>query len=89
VSQKKDKTFVTHDAIRGQVTAVSATSISVKAADGVTQTYVVTADTVVRVKGGGKGSTGAIGKVQSGDRAVVLGTGSSTLTATHVLDAGK
>jgi len=89
VTQGKDKSFVTHDAIRGQVTSVSATSISVKAADGVTQTYTVTADTVVRVKGAGKRSTGAIDKVHSGDRVLVVGTGTTTLTASHVLDAGS
>src|SRR4051794_1604166 len=39
--------FVTHDAIRGQVTAVSAGSITVKAADNVSQTYAITSDTKV------------------------------------------
>jgi hypothetical protein len=89
VTRGKDKSFVTHDAIRGEVTAVSASSIAVKAADGVTQTYAVTADTVVRVKGDGKGSTGAIGKVHTGDRVLVVGTGTTTLTAGHILDAGS
>jgi hypothetical protein len=89
VARGKDKSFITHDAIRGDVTAVSVTSISVKAADGVTQTYAVTADTVVRIKGAGKGTTGAIGKVHSGDRVLVVGTGTTTLTANHVLDAGS
>jgi hypothetical protein len=88
VTRGKDNGFVTHDAIRGEVSAVLATSVSVKAADGVTQTYAVTAETVVRVKGEGKGTTGAIGKVHTGDRVLVVGTGTSTLTASHVVDAG-
>jgi hypothetical protein len=88
VTRGKDNGFVTHDAIRGEVSAVSATSVSVKAADGVTQTYAVTAETVVRVKGEGKGTTGAIGKVHTGDRVLVVGTGTSTLTAGHIVDAG-
>ena len=36
---KSSTSYVTHDAIRGQVTAVSSTSITVKAADNVSQTY--------------------------------------------------
>jgi hypothetical protein len=47
---KNKGTYITHDAIRGTVTAVSATSITVKAADGVSQTYAVTSDTKVRLR---------------------------------------
>jgi hypothetical protein len=43
-------TFVTHDAIRGSVGAVSPTAITVQAADGVSQTYAVNAGTTVRVR---------------------------------------
>ena len=41
---------VTHDAIHGTVSSVSPTSISVKASDGYTLTFTVTADTKVRVR---------------------------------------
>jgi hypothetical protein len=44
---RKTKAFITHDAIRGQVTAVSPTSITVRAADSTTQTYLVNASTKV------------------------------------------
>jgi hypothetical protein len=79
--------FVTHDAIRGQVTAVSASSITVKAADNVSQTYAITSDTKVHLRGD-KGKAGTIGEVKTGDRVIVLGTGTSSLTANQVL-AGK
>jgi hypothetical protein len=79
--------FVTHDAIRGQVTAVSASSITVKAADNVSQTYAITSDTKVHTRAD-KGKAGTINEVQTGDRVIVLGTGTSSLTATQVL-AGK
>lgn len=86
----KDKTgaFITHDAIRGTVTAVSATSITVKAADATSQTYVVTSTTKVHRKGDAKGQAGTIAQVKVGDEVGVLGTGTSTLTATHVMDRG-
>jgi hypothetical protein len=86
---KDSSGFVTHDAIRGQVTAVSATSITVKAADNVSETYVVTDSTKVRTRADGKGKAGSIGEVKSGDKVIVVGTGSGTLTATHVLDGGQ
>jgi uncharacterized NAD(P)/FAD-binding protein YdhS len=79
--------FVTHDAIRGQVTAVSASSITVKAADNVSQTYAITSDTKVHLRGD-KGKAGTIGEVKTGDRVIVLGTGTTSLTANQVL-AGK
>lgn len=81
--------YVTHDAIRGQVTAVSPDSITVKAADGVSQTYTVTGSTKVHHRGDAKGSTASISEVKSGDRVLVAGTGTSTLTATQVLDVTK
>ena len=86
---KNSTSFVTHDAIRGQVTAVSASSITVKAADNVSETYAVNSSTKVRSRADGKGKAGTIGEVKSGDQVIVLGTGSGTLTATHVLDGAK
>ena len=82
--------FVTHDAIRGAVTAVSPTSITVKAADGYTQTYAVTSSTVEHLKSDGKnkGTAGRISQVHVGDKVGVAGTGASTPTATHIIDVG-
>ncbi|MDQ1744359.1 MAG: hypothetical protein QOE23_2698 [Pseudonocardiales bacterium] len=95
--------YITHNAIRGAVTAVSATSITVKAADGVSQTYAVTSDTKVHLRksgpgmGPGKGqpgnngqgnaggTVGAIGDVHTGDKVAVTGTGTSSLTAQHIV----
>ncbi|MEP6797801.1 MAG: hypothetical protein ABI890_06625 [Lapillicoccus sp.] len=80
-------TFVTHDAIRGSVTAVSSSSITVKAADGVSQTYSLSASTKVTLAGGkgAKPSTGTATDVKSGANVVVTGTGTSSLTADRVL----
>ena len=85
VSDGKNGT-VTHVAIKGAATAVSPTSITVKAADGTTDTFVVNGSTAVRVKGSGKT---AIGSVKVNDTVLVTGTQSgSTDTAVHVLDGG-
>jgi len=86
---KNSKSFVTHDAIRGTVTAVSPTSITVRSLDNKTETFAVTGDTKVRIRKDGKGAKGAIGQVHSGDLAIVVGTGSSTLTAGGILDGAK
>lgn len=74
--------FVTHDLIVGTVTAVSPNSITVKADDGTSETYVVNGGTKVRVLGTG---TSSIDKIATGDRVGVAGTGTSTLTAKHVI----
>lgn len=101
-----ENTYVTHNAIRGEVTAVSATSITVKALDGVTQTYAVTGDTKVHLRKGlpnpgngkgngqrgnrgglGNGPAATISDVHTGDKVAVTGTGTTSLTAQHVVDA--
>jgi hypothetical protein len=87
--------FITHDAIRGAVTAVSATSITVQAADGVSQTYAITGTTKVRVRkgqpgsGNGGGAAGTVSDVHTGDKVAVTGTGSTSLTAEHIVDRTK
>ena len=50
VAKDKAGAFVTHDAISGDVTAASATSVTVKAEDGVSLTFAVTADTKIRLR---------------------------------------
>jgi hypothetical protein len=84
----KDKTGadVVHDAVGGTVTAVSPTSITAKASDGFSETFVVGSSTKVRVKGT---TPATIANVKVNDRVVVAGTKSgSTVTASQVLDAG-
>jgi hypothetical protein len=89
VTKDKDGKFVTHDAIRGTVSAVSATSITILAEDKKRETFTVNADTKVRVRTNGKGAKGAINQVHTGDKALVVGTGTTTLTARGIVDAGK
>lgn len=82
--------FVTHDLIRGTVSSVSGSSITVLAADRKSETFAVTKDTKVRSRtAGAKGSASSISKVAVGDTVFVAGTGTSTLTAKHVVDLGK
>lgn len=85
---KKTNTATVHDAIRGSVSAVSPTAITVKALDGTSETYTVGTGTKVHAKGDSKTSPGTIGQVKVGDRAIVLGTGQGTSTATHIIDRG-
>ena len=68
---------VTHQAIRGEVTAVSSTSITIKAKDGFSLTYSVSADTRVRARAGGFGNDSTIGAVKVGSRALVTGVGAT------------
>ncbi len=76
---------VTHQAIRGDVTAVSKGSITVKAKDGFSQTFAVAADTKVRVRSNGKGADSTIGAVAVGTKALVTGVGATNLTARLVV----
>jgi hypothetical protein len=80
--------YVTHEAILGQVTAVSATSVTVKSADGTSMTFAVTADTKVhqrRAKGATAPTTPTIADVKSGQTVLVGGVKSPDLTAKNVL----
>jgi hypothetical protein len=88
---RKDSTDVTHDAIKGTVSSVGATSIAVKAADGFSLTFAVDSNTKVVLREHGKGSAkkGTIADVKTGDTVLVAGikTGAA-LDAKHVIDAG-
>jgi len=76
---------VTHQAIRGDVTAVSATSVTVKAKDGFSLTFAVAGDTRVRVRSNGKGADSTIGAVKVGAKALVAGIGATNPTARVVV----
>jgi hypothetical protein len=84
----KTKTSITHDGVRGTVKAVSATSISITAKDGTVKTYLLTSGTKVHAKGDTKAKPGTISQVKVGDRGEVIGIGTTTMTATHVIDRG-
>jgi hypothetical protein len=79
-----DGTFTTVLVQRGEVTAVSATSITVKSADGFTQEYAVTADSTIRVAGGGD----SIGDVKTGDAVGVRAAKSGSAVTLDYLVAG-
>ncbi|MHA3835418.1 hypothetical protein ACXR8F_06785 [Terrabacter sp. AAH1] len=76
---------VTHQAVRGEVTAVSPTSITVKAKDGFSLTYSVAKDTVVRERAKGHGSASSIGGVKVGAKALVAGVGATNPAARVVV----
>jgi hypothetical protein len=73
------------DVQRGQVTAVSPNSVTVRSVDGYTATYTVNPQTKVRKNK----AAAAIDAVQTGDRIGVLATkAGSNDTATRIVDAG-
>jgi hypothetical protein len=82
-------TFVTHDLIKGDVTAVSGSSVTVTARDKASQTYVVNSATKVRQRSAGKGTPSTITAVHVGDHVLVVGTGTTTLTATGIVEVKK
>jgi hypothetical protein len=67
--------YVTHSAVRGAVTKISPTAVTVRSADGFTETFTVTSATRVRehVAGQHHASKGALSDVKSGDQVAVLG----------------
>jgi hypothetical protein len=78
----KDGKIVVKVVQHGSVTAVSATSISLKSEDGFTGTYAVNTDTKVRVGG----DNGAISGVKTGNDAWVIATkAGSTNTANSLV----
>jgi hypothetical protein len=81
VVKGKDGNPVTLETIRGTVTAVGSSSVTVKAEDGFTATFATNADT--KVRGGG---ADALGDVKAGAKAAMVGVKSgSTTTARAVL----
>ncbi|WP_323097226.1 hypothetical protein [Intrasporangium sp. YIM S08009] len=76
---------VTHQAIRGEVTAASGTSVTVKAKDGVSMTFSVTGDTRVRARANGKGTDSTATAIRIGDKAFVAGVGATNPQARVVV----
>jgi len=88
VTKGDGSTYVTHEAILGQVTAVSATSITVKSTDGTSMTFAVTADTKIhqrQPKGSTTTTTPTIADVKTGQTVLVGGEKSPDLTAKNIL----
>jgi hypothetical protein len=89
---KRTKTFTTHDTIRGQVTAVSPTSITVRAADNVAETFVINARTRAFTrtpKTAAAKAAASISGVKTGDTVFIGGTGTSGMTALRIVDVKK
>jgi hypothetical protein len=82
VVETEDGVYATVLVQQGDVTAVSATSITVKSADGFSKTYAVSADSEIHVDG----ADAAIGDVKVGDTVGVRATVSgSTATVDHLM----
>ena len=86
VTKGDNNTYVTHEAILGQVTGVSSTSVTVTSTDGTSMTFAVTADTKVHQRQA-KGSTTTltIADVKTGQTVLVGGEKSPDLTAKNIL----
>jgi hypothetical protein len=79
--EKQGGGYQTLDGQRGAVTAVSKDSITVKSVDGFSETYVVTADTLVNAKRDG------IASIIKGDEVAIIATAEgSTSTAVRIMD---
>lgn len=88
VTKGDANTYVTHDAILGQVSAVSSTAITVKSADGTSMTFAVNADTKVHqrhTKGSTSTTTPTFADVKTGQTVLVGGAKSPDLTAKNVV----
>ena len=85
VTKGDGNTYVTHEAILGEVTAVSSTSITVKSTDGNSMTFVVTADTKVRQRPKGATTTPTIADIKAGQTVLVGGEKSPDLTAKNII----
>ncbi len=69
--ENEDGTTERVRAVRGEVTEISAESITVRAADGFTQTYAINADTKVHV---GRGDDASVADIAVGYQAMVAGS---------------
>ena len=86
VTKGDNNTYVTHEAILGQVTAVSSTSVTVKSTDGTSMTFAVTADTKVHQRQAkGSTTTPTIADVKTGQTVLVGGEKSPDLTAKNIV----
>jgi hypothetical protein len=80
VVKGKDGKPVTLETIRGTVTAVGSSRLTVKADDGFTETFITSSDTKVR------GGADSLGEVKVGAKGAVVGVKSgATITARAVL----
>lgn len=85
VTKGDGNTYVTHEAILGQVETVSPTSITVKASDGTSMTFAVNDHTKVRQRAKAGSSAPTIADVKQGQTVLVGGAKTPDLTARNIL----
>jgi hypothetical protein len=84
VTKGDGATYVTHEAILGEVTAVSSTSITVKSTDGTSMTFAVNADTTIHQRPKSS-ATPTIADIKAGQTVLVGGQKSPDLTARNIV----
>lgn len=82
---KKDGTTMVVHSERGEISTVSASSITIKGLDGVSTTFAVTADTRVREKG----RQAKIADLEVGDLAMVVGKASGAGYEALLIRSGR
>ena len=85
VTKGDANTYINHEAILGQVQAVSATSITVKSADGTSMTFAVNDQTKVRQRAKSGSTTPTIADVKQGQTVLVGGAKTPDLTGRNIL----
>ena len=87
VTKGDSNTYVTHEAILGEVTAVSSSSITVRSTDGTSMTFAVAAGTKVhqRQTKGSTTTTPTIADIKTGQTVLVGGEKSPDLTAQNIV----
>jgi hypothetical protein len=85
VTKGDGSSYVTHEAILGQVQTVSATSITVKSTDGTSLTFAVNDQTKVRQRAKSGSTTPTIADVKQGQTVLVGGAKTPGLTANNIL----
>lgn len=85
VTKGDANSYVTHEAILGQIQAVSSTSITVASSDGTSMTFAVNDQTKVRQRQAQNAATPTMADLKTGQTVLVGGVKSPDLTAKNVL----
>ena len=85
VTKGDANTYVTHEAILGQIQAVSSTSITVASSDGTSMTFAVDDQTEIRQRQAQGTGTPTIADLKTGQTVLVGGEKTPDLTAGNIL----
>lgn len=85
VTTSDANTYVTHEAILGEIRSVSSTSITVTSSDGTSMTFAVNDQTKVRQRQAKGTATPTIADLRTGQTVLVGGVKTPDLTATNIL----